>query len=81
MKLPYNPFTLRRQLKHYILLCKAQGQDIVNSNEHIAQLINENGHKTKLIQRLEKDLEIANNQIRASEMAVELIKNQKGQNK
>lgn len=81
MKLPYNPFTLRRQLKHYISLCNAQGQDIVNANEHIAQLINENSHKTKLIHRLEKDLEIANNQIRASEIAVELITNQKGKKK
>lgn len=81
MKLPYNPFTLRRQLKHYILLCKAQGQDIVNANEHIAQLIDENSYKTKLIQRLEKDLEIANNKIKASEIAVELITNQKGKKK
>ncbi|QLB20045.1 hypothetical protein A6B43_00435 [Vespertiliibacter pulmonis] len=78
MKLPYNPFTLRRQLKYYISLCNAQGQDIVNANEHIAQLIDESNHKTKLIQRLEKDLEIANNQIKASEIAVELITNQKG---
>lgn len=81
MKLPYNPFTLRQQLKHYILLCKAQGQDIVNANEHIAQLIDENSHKTKLIQRLEKDLEIANSKIRASEIAIEFIKNPKGKNR
>lgn len=81
MKLPYNPFILRRQLKHYILLCQAQGQDIVNANEHIAQLINENSHQTKLIQRLEKDLEIANIKIRASEIAVQFIKNSKGKKK
>lgn len=63
-----NPFKLYRQLKEYADICNKQCVSLNEANAQIAELISENGHKDRMIKRLETDIVIANNQIKASEI-------------
>lgn len=68
-----NPFKLYRQLKEYADICNKQCVSLNESNAQIAELIAENGHKDRMIKRLETDIMILNNQIKASEIAHSLV--------
>lgn len=73
MKLSFNLFTLRRQVKHYATLYSKQILALINANEHIAELVAENMTLRQRTDDLAKSLEHAQLEIkryRAIEQAV-----------
>lgn len=73
MKLTFNPFTLRQQVKYYATLYSKQILALINANEHIAELVAENMTLRQRTDDLAKSLEYAQLEIkryRAIEQAV-----------
>lgn len=55
MKIPFNPFKLRQQLRYYATLCSKQCLALINANEHIAELIAENQQLKQELEQIKKE--------------------------
>ncbi|MBF0786165.1 hypothetical protein E4T80_11905 [Muribacter muris] len=78
MKLTFNPFKLRRQVKYYATQYSKQAVVLINANEHIAELIAENMTLRQRADDLANSLEHAQFEIKRYRAIEQVVTHGKG---
>lgn len=78
MKITFNPFKLRQQVRYYATLCSKQCLALINANDHIAELVAENYQQQKQIRFLQSELKIAQDKAQICELSLDLMQQKKG---